>query len=166
MPWGRSALAVTVDLGSALEVSLHCQCGCLVQSRHTRARSQPGTRHEWPVSTSLDIPAHVWRHPRIDFDDLLGAARGRPTATAIYGSRSEAGICENTVAFGSRGARPIHVDGAVATSSVHTRKLSRVLGPNVVAIATSVASRPRAISTRPMRGTLFRGSNVCHAPPR
>jgi hypothetical protein len=63
-------------------------------------------------------------------------------------------------------ARRIHVDGAVASSSVHTRKLSRVFGPNVVAIATSVASRPRAMSTRPMRGTLFRGSNVCHAPPR
>jgi len=39
-------------------------------------------------------------------------------------------------------------------------KLSRVFWPNVVAMATSAASRPRAISTRPILGTLFRGSNV------
>ena len=41
-------------------------------------------------------------------------------------------------------------------------KAFKVLGPNVVVMATSAASRPRAISTRPMRGTLLRGSNVCH----
>jgi hypothetical protein len=34
-----------------------------------------------------------------------------------------------------------------------------VFGPNVV-VATSAASRPRAISTRPMRGTLWRASGV------
>jgi hypothetical protein len=38
------------------------------------------------------------------------------------------------------------------------------LGPNVIAIATSAASRPRAISTRPMRGVLLRGSKVCQRP--
>src|SRR6185295_2837805 len=47
-----------------------------------------------------------------------------------------------------------------ATSSVHTLKLSSVDGPKLVVSATSAASRPRAISTRPMRGTLLRGSNV------
>jgi hypothetical protein len=50
-------------------------------------------------------------------------------------------------------------------SSVHTRNPSSVLGPNVVVIATSAASRPRAIKTLPMRGTLFRGSKVCQRPP-
>src|ERR1035441_441729 len=50
-------------------------------------------------------------------------------------------------------------------SSVQTLKLSSVLGPNVVAIATSDASRPRAIRTRPMRGTLLRGSKMCQRPP-
>ena len=49
-------------------------------------------------------------------------------------------------------------------SSVQTLKLSSVLGPNVVAIATSHASRPRAIRTRPMRRTLLRGSNICQRP--
>src|SRR3954470_11955793 len=50
-------------------------------------------------------------------------------------------------------------------SSVQTLKLSSVLGPKVVAIATSHASRPRAIRIRPTRGTLLRGSNVCQRPP-
>ena len=51
------------------------------------------------------------------------------------------------------------------TSSVQTVKPARVLGPNVLLIATSVASRPRAMSTRPIRGVLFRASNVCQRPP-
>ena len=53
-----------------------------------------------------------------------------------------------------------------ATSSVHTEKLLSVFGPKVVLIATSAASRPRAINTRPMRGMLLRASNVYHRPPR
>lgn len=52
------------------------------------------------------------------------------------------------------------------TSSVHTLKLSRVFMPNAVLIATSAASRPRAIRTRPMRGWLLRASNVYHLPSR
>ena len=41
-----------------------------------------------------------------------------------------------------------------------------VQGPNEVTIATSVASRPRAIRMRPMRGVLWRASNVYQRPPR
>src|SRR6516164_7214336 len=41
-----------------------------------------------------------------------------------------------------------------ATSSVITLKPASVHGPNEVTIATSVASRPRAIRIRPMRGSL------------
>src|SRR5712692_5426383 len=55
---------------------------------------------------------------------------------------------------------------ADATSSVQTLKLTSVLGPNVVVMATSIASRPLAISTRPIRGTLFRASKVYQRPPR
>src|SRR6516164_3721315 len=40
------------------------------------------------------------------------------------------------------------------TSSVNTLKPASTHGPNEVAIATSVASRPRAIKIRPMRGLL------------
>src|ERR1700754_1508528 len=51
------------------------------------------------------------------------------------------------------------------TSSVHTVKLTSVFGPNVCVIGTSEASRPCAISTRPMRGMLLRASKVCQRPP-
>ena len=43
------------------------------------------------------------------------------------------------------------------TSSVNTLKPASVHGPNEVTIATSVASRPRAIRMRPMRGVLCAG---------
>ena len=52
------------------------------------------------------------------------------------------------------------------TSSVHTLKEARWFSPNVVVSATSAASRPRAISTRPIRGLLWRGSKTYHCPPR
>jgi hypothetical protein len=61
--------------------------------------------------------------------------------------------------------QPRHA-GPSGISSVQTRKLERVLGPNVVVIATSAASRPRASNTLPIRGTLLRASNVYHCPPR
>ncbi|MFK4441375.1 hypothetical protein ABH944_001173 [Caballeronia udeis] len=46
-----------------------------------------------------------------------------------------------------------------------TSNLSSLVGPNVLLIATSAASRPRAINTRPIRGTLLRASKVCQVPP-
>jgi hypothetical protein len=46
------------------------------------------------------------------------------------------------------------VETADVTSLVITLKLASVHGPNEVTIATSVASRPRAIRMRPMRGLL------------
>src|SRR5271157_3105585 len=58
-----------------------------------------------------------------------------------------------------------HQSAVPGISSVQTLKLSRKLGPNVVAIATSEASRPLAMRTRLMRGTLLRGSKTCQRPP-
>jgi hypothetical protein len=55
---------------------------------------------------------------------------------------------------------------ADVTSSVITLKPASVHGPNEVTIATSVASRPRAIKMRPIRGLLWRASNVYQRPPR
>jgi hypothetical protein len=49
----------------------------------------------------------------------------------------------------------------LAISSAETLKLVSVFGPKLVAIATSAASRPRAISMRPMRGVLNRASKMC-----
>src|SRR5258708_22344315 len=53
---------------------------------------------------------------------------------------------------------------APVTSLVVTLKLASVHGPNEVTIATSVASRPRAIKIRPMRGLLWR-SHCGGLPP-
>ena len=53
-----------------------------------------------------------------------------------------------------------------ASSSIQTRKPLRVLGPKVWVSGTSAASRPRAISTRPRRGALLRGSKAHQRPPR
>jgi hypothetical protein len=51
--------------------------------------------------------------------------------------------------------QPVHPS---LTSSVRTLKLFRVLGPKVLLMAASAASRPRAINTRPIRGVLLRAS--------
>ena len=53
-----------------------------------------------------------------------------------------------------------------ATGSVQTVKPVRVVAPKDVVRATSTASRPRPISTRPMRGSLCRASSVYHRSPR
>ena len=84
---------------------------------------------------------------------------------------------EHHAMFAQADGLPVTVNGGVVNrekrhqsavpgiSSVQTLKLSRKLGPNVVAIATSDASRPRAMRTRLMRGTLLRGSKMCQRPP-
>src|ERR1700737_591402 len=61
---------------------------------------------------------------------------------------------------------PCRLTQLARTSSVHTLKLVSVLGPNVLLIATSEASRPRATNTLPMRGVLLRASKVCQCPSR
>jgi len=61
------------------------------------------------------------------------------------------------------GSRRAHATAAV-TSSVNTVNCVSVAPPNDVVSATSTASRPRAITTRPMRGRLCRASITYHAP--
>jgi hypothetical protein len=52
------------------------------------------------------------------------------------------------------------------TSTVTTLNRVNFVGPKLVEIATSAASRPRAITMRPIRRRLCRGSNVNHRPSR
>ena len=52
------------------------------------------------------------------------------------------------------------------TSSAHTSIRSSTGPPNVVTIATSSASLPRPIRTRPLRASLLRGSKVNQVPSR
>lgn len=51
-------------------------------------------------------------------------------------------------------------------STVSTWKLTSLLDPKLVEIATSIASRPRPMRIRPIRGTLWRASNVYQPPSR
>src|ERR1035438_8472217 len=51
-------------------------------------------------------------------------------------------------------------------SSVMTENRLRLAIPNEVVMATSEASRPVAMSTRPMRGWLWRASKVHQRSPR
>lgn len=46
-----------------------------------------------------------------------------------------------------------------------TMKCVSTAAPNALLIATSAASRPYAVKTRPLRGALFRGSKVGQLPP-
>ena len=59
-----------------------------------------------------------------------------------------------------------HSTFRATTSSVNTLNPVNWHGPKDVDIATSVASRPRAIKIRPIRGMLCRASNVYQRSPR
>jgi len=98
-------------------------------------------------------------------------ARENARAAALAGQPTQAknwirvlGIVQKQQAGKARDLAGVISAGVI--SSVTTVKLLSVFGPKVVLIATSAASRPRAISTRPMRGMLWRASNVYHRPPR
>jgi uncharacterized protein (DUF2235 family) len=56
--------------------------------------------------------------------------------------------------------------GYATTSSVTTLNPASRAAPKLVDSATSVASRPRAMSTRPIRGLLWRASKVYQRPSR
>src|SRR5439155_255534 len=65
-------------------------------------------------------------------------------------------------------SRPVDggwIDHAASATSAHTFIERKAAGPKVVIIATSSASRPRPIRTRPTRRALLRGSNVHQRPP-
>jgi hypothetical protein len=59
-----------------------------------------------------------------------------------------------------------YYSAATGSSSVTTLKPASLAGPKLVESATSVASRPRAMSTRPIRGLLWRASKVYQRPSR
>jgi len=70
-------------------------------------------------------------------------------------------------------AKPVSVpepkrqrDHSSGTSSAQTRNPDKVAGPNVCVRGTSVASRPRAMRIRPIRGALLRGSKAYQRSPR
>ena len=89
---------------------------------------------------------------------VLHSANIKPERSFPRGIRQRASLLR------TRGNAALH--GLDVTFRVMTLKPASVHGPNEVTIATSVASRPRAIRMRPMRGLLWRASNVYQRPPR
>ena len=89
-------------------------------------------------------------------------------ALSLFVAGRAAGAVEACLNIGMAATAVCHfaAAGSSVTSSVTTLKPASVQGPNEVTIATSVASRPRAIRMRPMRGVLWRASNVYQRPPR
>jgi hypothetical protein len=100
----------------------------------------------------------------------------RETEVAWYeGTRKQVRLLSGVCLWHTPGENPVHKPLAKSdtggrsqcpSSYVQTLKLVNLVGPNVWVIATSAASRPRAISTLPMRGMLFRASKVYQRPPR
>src|SRR3989442_13300685 len=71
---------------------------------------------------------------------------------------------------GNPGSEPSEVGrgayaAAAGSSSAQTLNCVRLVVPNDVVRATSTASRPRAISTRPIRGRLWRAAGGAPAAP-
>src|SRR3989442_3161108 len=71
---------------------------------------------------------------------------------------------------GNPGSEPSEVGrgayaAAAGSSSAQTLNCVRLVVPNDVVRATSTPSRPRAISTRPIRGRLWRGAGGWAGPP-
>jgi hypothetical protein len=132
------------------------------QSLHFLARALgQAARYAAPDQEAVSITTHrePWR--RWHGGGRSGSA-ARPSGTS---PRGHGRSCPLHVA--ARQPKPeFGPRGQPSTSSVQTLKLVSVFGPKVVLIATSAASRPRAIITRPMRGTLWRASKVCQWPPR
>ena len=99
----------------------------------------------------------------------------RPFPVSGWSVRCRAGSREISIAASLR--QHSRRQGAVDTLRVHRIVLGLLLvgpdlehgqacGPKLCSSGTSVASRPRATTTRPMRGMLWRGSKVYHLPSR
>jgi hypothetical protein len=115
-----------------------------------------------------DISAYL--HPAVHMK--AGACGAVPTLSpilngqgfSIWGARIRTSMCRGC-SIAIRPRRGLRGQAASGISSVQTRNPSRTFGPKVIVRATSAASRPRAISTRPTRGALLRASKVYQAPP-
>ena len=99
---------------------------------------------QWTVGNIGERIAHRQQAVGRDGEEPQGPGRGDEDA----GLRAAAGLKPQT------------------TSSVVTSKRCSVFTPNTIVIGTSAASRPRAITMRPMRGVLWRASKVCQRSPR
>ena len=100
-----------------------------------------------------------------DFIIFAMAAATQALDDANWHPATEEDRCATGTMIGS-GIGGISGIGTPPASSVTTSKRCSVCVPKELIIATSVASRPRAMTTRPMRGSLWRASKVYQRPPR
>ena len=127
----------------------------------------------WPLTTRLFQP--IFRFCLRRRSRTL--SRENPPSSPCASSQSEPRFCiqqgiacldverSELVGLRLKVAEPAS-DYDCCTSSVVTWKLTSRALPNDVVIAQSVASRPVAINTRPMRRTLCLASNVHQRSPR
>src|SRR5438445_498512 len=103
------------------------------------------------------VSNRLWIFVAEALPDVVGsAARRRPVHRRDLDRHQAAAALSK----GPRG-----VGDSVGFTSAQTVMERNSAGPNVVTIATSRASRPRPITTRPTRLALLRGSNVHHRSP-
>src|SRR5690242_3880158 len=96
-------------------------------------------------------------------NQALSGFQARPTNGNLWlGPVAPALAIIKPVVTGTSADRLVYVEwiGSSAISSVTTVNPVSAHWPKLVLSATSVASRPRAIRTRPMRGVLCRASKV------
>jgi hypothetical protein len=107
----------------------------------------------WDSTGSLDEILHS---PSVGDRGLTGSSYAQPvTSTVTYRAARRASACTSSALASS-----------ARTSSVTTWKCVRRVSPNEVVMATSVASRPRAMTMRPIRRRLWRASKVHQRSPR
>ena len=138
----------------------------------TLASAQDHSRYKWTEAFVRKSPkCSAWKFRATGSTRLESAWPSRPSpiarASMISACSLAASACctKNLVVYASSSC--VFISGtASSTSSVTTVKRASCATPNAVEMATSAASRPRAITTRPMRGWLWRASKVNHRPSR
>ena len=131
-------------------------------SRRCASREPHGPADRYSASLVISSAAGILA---IDISDWFGADRkiDRTATVPTMARREQARVPESErVSAARRAFRSKALYTAVssvrallalsATSSVTTVKRARAAEPNVVEIATSAASRPRAMTIRPIRG--------------
>ena len=177
-----------IDTLAAPDGAAHME-SALLNSAGDQYASMPSLHVAWAVWCALALWP-VWRHWALRalavaypvVTTLVVVATGNhffldAAAGALLACLSWVAVTRATAWLSARAAASRGVPAGIsaghaeraqvhpAASSATTSIDSKNGPPNVVAMATSEASRPRPITTRPLRLRLLRGSNVHHRSP-
>ena len=161
LPPGAKVLADGVEVGNLTGLEVHDPAGAGRPDRDGGDHGREGhASGSGPAADQAGLPALRPRPPLQGLPDHRAALRRLRTRLHLRrpGGRPGAGTGGHTAPAGWR-----YPPG---TSSVITSNCASQAVPKEVEIATSVASLPRAIRMRPMRGLLWRASKVCQRPLR